>query len=273
MRFFNQNRWWIAYLALVLLVVLLTKGVLVGTQVYHTPELSDNTEVFRAFRISGDWLARWGSDSKEAACQEAAIQFLYEDGEVGKDTKLLGKFSLFRIMFPENKRKPYEQAIRSVLYDAKVFPVKPDESGEYKLSYEDSWGAARAYGGKRRHEGCDVMTDKKEPGYFSVVSISDGVIEKKGWLELGGYRIGIRSPSGAYFYYAHLDSYELGLPEGTEVSAGQVIGKMGNSGYGEEGTKGKFDTHLHLGIYIELDGEEISVNPYEVLRYTKALLM
>ena len=45
---------------------------------------------------------------------------------------------------------------------------------------------------------------------------------------------------------------------------------MGDSGYGEEGTIGKFDVHLHFGIYLPMDGngseQEISVNPYEVLR-------
>ena len=37
---------------------------------------------------------------------------------------------------------------------------------------------------------------------------------------------------------------------------------MGDSGYGEEGTVGRFDVHLHLGIYSWDTGEEISVNPY-----------
>ena len=42
---------------------------------------------------------------------------------------------------------------------------------------------------------------------------------------------------------------------------------MGDSGYGEEGTIGRFPVHLHLGIYITLNGKEISINPYWLLRY------
>ena len=42
---------------------------------------------------------------------------------------------------------------------------------------------------------------------------------------------------------------------------------MGDSGYGPEGTGGKFAVHLHLGIYVYDGGEEISVNPYFVLLY------
>lgn len=41
---------------------------------------------------------------------------------------------------------------------------------------------------------------------------------------------------------------------------------MGNTGYGPEGTKGMFATHLHLGIYLYPDGEETSYNPYWILR-------
>ena len=45
-----------------------------------------------------------------------------------------------------------------------------------------------------------------------------------GWLELGGYRIGIRSTHGAYLYYAHLDSYRKGLAIGDMVKAGDILG-------------------------------------------------
>ncbi len=42
---------------------------------------------------------------------------------------------------------------------------------------------------------------------------------------------------------------------------------MGDTGYGSEGTKGKFPVHLHLGIYIQTPySREMSVNPYWVLK-------
>jgi hypothetical protein len=41
---------------------------------------------------------------------------------------------------------------------------------------------------------------------------------------------------------------------------------MGDSGYGKEGTVGQFDVHLHLGIYVDADGKEMSVNPYWILK-------
>ena len=111
------------------------------------------------------------------------------------------------------------------------------------------------------------MTSNNKPGYFPAVSICDGTIEKMGWLELGGYRIGIRSTHGAYLYYAHLDSYRKGLAVGDAVKAGDILGYLGNTGYGKEGTKGKFDVHLHFGIYVDIEGKEVSVNPYYILKW------
>ena len=47
---------------------------------------------------------------------------------------------------------------------------------------------------------------------------------------------------------------------------------MGDTGYGEEGTRGKFAVHLHLGIYIRTEEyEELSVNPYWVLRWAEEM--
>ena len=151
--------------------------------------------------------------------------------------------------------------------DLKYFPVPLQKAGIESVSYEDSWGASRTYGGDRLHEGTDVMASNNERGFFPVISVSDGVVEKKGWLSQGGYRIGIRAPGGAYFYYAHLYDYAPELDEGDVVKAGQLLGFMGDSGYGEEATTGKFDVHLHFGIYINSREGEMSVNPYWVLKY------
>ncbi len=87
--------------------------------------------------------------------------------------------------------------------------------------------------------------------------MTDGIIEKIGWLEMGGWRIGVRAPGGAYLYYAHLYSYAGDFKEGDRIKAGELIGYMGDTGYGKtEGTRGNFDVHLHVGIYIKTDHNE-----------------
>lgn len=157
---------------------------------------------------------------------------------------------------------------KTILSDIQYFPVPEDLDKEYLVSYENSWGDPRSYGGDRRHEGTDIMANVNKRGIYPIVSVSDGVVENKGWLEQGGYRIGIRSESGAYYYYAHMYSYAPDLEKGDKVVAGQLLGFMGDTGYSKvEGTTGKFDVHLHFGIYYTEGDEEISVNSYYILKY------
>ena len=110
------------------------------------------------------------------------------------------------------------------------------------------------------------MAARQESGIYPVISITNGTVTNIGWLEKGGYRVGITSDSGTYYYYAHLESY-ANLKKGDSIRAGQLLGYMGDSGYGPEGTTGQFAVHLHLGIYSYETGKENSVNPYYVLRF------
>lgn len=153
--------------------------------------------------------------------------------------------------------------------DIRYFPI-PLNSNDASdtASFTNTWMQPRNYGGKRKHEGCDIFGTKETPGYYPVISITDGVVEKIGWLPLGGYRIGVRSPGGGYFYYAHFSGYAKKWKEGDRIKAGEIMGFLGDTGYGEEGTSGKFPSHLHLGIYVETkEALEYGVNPYWVLKY------
>ena len=167
----------------------------------------------------------------------------------------------------QNNYKNYIQTTEAIWNDVKYFPV-PEFTADRSMtvSYVNTWMSERTYGGERGHEGTDIMANKNESGLYPIISMTDGVVSKMGWLDKGGYRIGIKSTNGAYFYYAHLSSY-ADLKEGDEVKAGDILGFMGDSGYGPEGTTGKFAVHLHLGIYIYPEGKEMSINPYWVLRY------
>ena len=162
------------------------------------------------------------------------------------------------------KARSYYELYENIWKDLVCFPVPESASHkEATVSYENSWMFERSYGGSYGHEGTDLMADIQKNGYYPVLSISDGVVENIGWLEKGGWRIGIRSTHDVYFYYAHLDSYAEDFQKGDVIQAGQIIGYMGDTGYGKtEGTRGKFDVHLHLGIYVRT--EEL---PYWFLKY------
>ena len=170
----------------------------------------------------------------------------------------------------ENKNE-YSEACKTFLSNVEkelsYFPVAESSVDKaFKTSYVNTWMSERSYGGKRGHEGIDIMASVNERGVYPVISMTDGVVTNLGWLEQGGYRIGITSDSGIYYYYAHLDSYS-NIVEGQRVKAGDFLGFMGDSGYGQEGTKGKFPVHLHIGIYLYDEGKEIGVNPYYILCY------
>ncbi|WP_338780179.1 LysM peptidoglycan-binding domain-containing protein [Metabacillus sp. FJAT-52054] len=145
------------------------------------------------------------------------------------------------------------EGVLPVLADG-TFPLKP---GTYQ-AYPDSWGNSRSYGGSRTHEGIDIMAKKGTP----ITSVTDGVIEKYGWNELGGWRLTIKTKENFRIYYAHLDQYAAGMMQGGTVKKGQYLGTVGDSGYGKTGTKGKFAPHLHIGVYNQ---SFQAVNPYPFL--------
>lgn len=153
--------------------------------------------------------------------------------------------------------------------DLQYFPAagRKEVQGQ-QFFFENSWHARRTFQGERLHEGCDIFGREEKSGYYPILSMTDGIVEKVGWLPLGGYRIGIRSPGGGYFYYAHLSSYAREFQTGEQIKAGEVLGFLGDTGYGEEGTVGKFVPHLHLGIYVRTQTEEEhALNPYPVLQF------
>ena len=246
---------------------------------YQLGEYTTEEEGFRAMAFGEGNLEamRALADESGLSLGEVCGAFMVED-EYDLTGERPGRLTLRRLRDLREsmtEKKPVEfaklsRAYEAILSDAVYFPLPAgDSEGAGNYGYGDSWGAERTYGGERRHEGTDLMDGGNGRGFFPVVSVSDGVVEHVGWLELGGWRVGVTSPSGGYFYYAHLASYAEGLKEGAEVKAGQLLGFMGDSGYSTvEGTTGNFDVHLHVGIYLNAGtSEEVSLNPYWILKY------
>ncbi|NLJ89262.1 MAG: peptidoglycan DD-metalloendopeptidase family protein [Clostridiales bacterium] len=195
-----------------------------------------------------------------------SLVYNYDTLNFKKINKRNSDLILRSLVYDETFRE-LKKYYQSTFKDIETFPVLQTSDEEANVTFTDTWYAPRSYGGDRRHEGTDILDKDNARGRLKIVSMTDGVVEKKGWLEMGGYRIGIRSESGTYFYYAHLDSYNDDIKVGDRISAGDFLGYMGDSGYGPEGTKGEFDVHLHLGIYIDSKIGEIAVNPYYILDY------
>ncbi|WP_077327829.1 M23 family metallopeptidase [Virgibacillus siamensis] len=138
------------------------------------------------------------------------------------------------------------------------FPV----STKYNYSYRSTWGDRRGFGGLRIHEGTDIFADYGTP----VKSTTYGVIEMMGWNLYGGWRIGIRDIYNIYHYYGHMSGYNDDIEVGQVVKPGDLLGKVGSTGYGPPGTSGKFPPHLHYGMYKDNGYSEWSFDPYPYLR-------
>lgn len=141
----------------------------------------------------------------------------------------------------------------------------------FPYSDYDDFGVSRSYGYKRQHLGHDMMGQIGTP----VIAVESGYVEAIGWNQYGGWRLGIRSFDGKrYYYYAHLRQnfpYDKDLEEGSVVTAGDVIGYMGHTGYSTTENVNNIDTtHLHFGLQIIFDesqkegNNEIWVSCYEL---------
>lgn len=269
----------------ILLIFLLSSGtaalswiLIENPYYYNLNEYTSESDEFRLMDFSEDGLNKIYGFAAENDIDPYTVMavfmlnndFVISDGQDNLLTMYDYKKSLNVIKGrKEADLRKLANAYKTLLSDLVYFPIPEgdsEHSGNYY--YGNSWGGARTYGGERTHEGTDIMDGENERGFFPVISVSDGTIENIGWLEQGGYRIGIRTKSGAYIYYAHLHSY-ADIAEGDFVKAGELIGFMGDTGYSAvEGTTGNFDVHLHFGIYFKTDHyEELSVNPYYILKY------
>ncbi len=144
----------------------------------------------------------------------------------------------------------------------------------FDYTHYDDFGAGRSYGYKRKHLGHDMMGLVGTP----IIAVESGVVEALGWNQYGGWRIGIRSFDGKrYYYYAHLRQnypYAEGLEEGSVVTAGDVIGYMGHTGYSTtENVNNIKIVHLHWGLQLIFDesqkegNNEIWIDVYPLTRF------
>ncbi|WP_261381745.1 LysM peptidoglycan-binding domain-containing protein [Paenibacillus cremeus] len=146
----------------------------------------------------------------------------------------------------------------------------PLGKGTYQGPLEDNYADGRSWtptgGAERTHEGVDIMAAKGTPIY----SVLDGTIINFGWNEYGGWRVTVRVDDSTVFYYAHLSKYADGIGMGSKVKKGQLLGYVGNTGYGPEGTEGQFDPHLHFGIYKTDAAAWYTIDPFSYLQWWEA---
>ncbi|MBI2548373.1 M23 family metallopeptidase [Candidatus Woesearchaeota archaeon] len=158
-----------------------------------------------------------------------------------------------------------------------IFPyANPDT-----VSFSNDWGNSRS-GGKRTHEGTDVMPENPaEP----ILAVRPGTVVKAWCNPYGGNRMLIRDVDdpNIEYYYAHMGTYAQNWQAGDIVATGQVLGETGDNigcyndctsndacrlscpvvdGIHLCGLPGKTIPHLHFGIYVNKE----AMNPYDSLQ-------
>jgi murein DD-endopeptidase MepM/ murein hydrolase activator NlpD len=151
-----------------------------------------------------------------------------------------------------------------------TFPL----DGENRIT--DSFGDCRGSGCSRSHEGVDIMAAKGVP----VLAVGDGEVS---WISSGPSDccyLGIDHGNGWVTRYIHLNDDAQdgngnyipntdgegwgivgGIEKGTQVTAGQHIGWVGDSGNAAEGV-----SHLHF----ELRTDGVPIDAYEYLLLAEA---
>jgi peptidoglycan hydrolase-like protein with peptidoglycan-binding domain len=128
-----------------------------------------------------------------------------------------------------------------------VFPVQG------RCWFGDTWHAPR--GGGRLHEGVDIIAAKGNLLYAAVSGrISKQYFDFPGSLAGNGLRI--LQDNGTYVTYLHMDSFASGITVGATVTAGQVVGTVGNTG-------NSATAHLHFEVH---PGGGAAVNPYPIIK-------
>lgn len=97
----------------------------------------------------------------------------------------------------------------------------------------------------RGHRGTDYGKGSARKG-APVKAIGQGTIVRSEWHENLGNVVVLRVAGGKYAYYCHL--IEPGAKLHSTVKAGDVIGKIGNTG------RYSFGAHLHCGVSDKPDG-------------------
>ena len=144
----------------------------------------------------------------------------------------------------------------------------------FDYSHYDDFGSSRSYGYSRPHLGHDMMGLVGTP----IIAVESGYVEALDWNQYGGWRIGIRSFDGKrYYYYAHLRQnypYAENLEEGSVVTACDVIGYMGHTGYSAKENVNNIEVvHLHWGLQLIFDesqkegNNEIWIDCYELTKF------
>lgn len=101
----------------------------------------------------------------------------------------------------------------------------------------------------RMHLGVDIAA----PMGARVLASAEGTVTSTGYDSGYGNFVEIRHPNGLRTFYGHLSAIEDGMTPGVRVGGGQLIGRVGSTGY---------STGPHLHFEVRRRGERLNPSEY-----------
>lgn len=177
------------------------------------------------------------SEVGEGAAAALDADFGDDTGPGGLELADIVKQEILQLYGDVRKRRKQLDGYPSIL------PVKLEkENGERHAFWYSSGFGRRLHPFTKKnefHRGLDIKTQAGVP----VIAAANGTVVKVGRNGYLGKTVEIRHESHLYkTLYAHLQGYAEGLEVGQQVTRGQVIGYVGNTGRST-------GAHLHYGIY------------------------
>ena len=99
------------------------------------------------------------------------------------------------------------------------------------------------------HSGIDLIAPYGSP----IRAAAGGTVMYAGWYYAYGRIVDIQHADGIVTRYAHMSEFAQGIAPGTPVSAGQVIGQIGETGRAH-------GAHVHFEV--RLNGHAVDPKPY-----------
>lgn len=119
--------------------------------------------------------------------------------------------------------------------------------GHYSISSDFIMRNHPITGKYQQHTGIDLPAPKNT----KIVAAADGTVVTVGYNKAYGNRVVVNHGGGVQTLYAHMTSYAVS--EGQSVSAGDVIGYVGSTGYST-------GNHLHFSVLV--NGSYVDPKPY-----------
>jgi hypothetical protein len=175
-------------------------------------------------------------------------------------------FHAIKRQYDTKSIEPYVSMFANIFNELVCFPIPYgwEPEGEVSYMYGDNWQLS--------HQGMDIIDRENIRSRIPVVSMTDGIVQDAGYNDVWGYHAGIVTIHGTYYLYAHLDNLAAGIAPGEPVTAGQNLGRMGDSGHQSRTNRKQNDiptVHLHIGIspITGFTKNRLWINPYPLLRY------